>query len=568
MLFAALTLAAIGLGGPDVVPQSGERPGIEEVERSTEIPIPPDASARFLPGHIGLEVDTSLSVADAEAASDALPDPFRIDLIPIEGGTRIRIVHPARRVEARLHRTGGEARLSLGAESEAGRVRALGVAISRPVPRPARLGPELELWQEAEAVTAKGELQRARELWEKVKLVPTLADLAAVRVAELYVVSGHVNEAIARLRAVARRYPQSTGAALARLDLYHLDAVTGETEPSIDQIELAVQTGDRQAFESYLGLRAALIFEEIGRPTQALEHLAAMDKLPDAWTEAAANLRGRLLSQAVAAPTLRGDPLGTAVAFAALQAEVADHRHRPAILRAVVEANAHLGLFARSRVLLRELLRGEGRPADEAITVLQLADAYRGAGDLDRGDEVVSFAVSRHPTAPGLLGRVRGLALHALDTMGLPAARERLAELRDLTEDAGLRRDLLALEADLTLAYGEPPAQVQALTKLREAGWDDANAREPTFALALARAGRHSEAAPLLRKWVGRTTDAEARDRLAYRLAEVELAQDRDAEAEKILELIARSGTVYGRIARLRLTERSIAAVLDVGDAT
>ncbi len=566
-MFLPLALT-IALHGMDEVPRTSGRPVLEEVEREGVVRIEGGpVSARYVPGRVGIELDTTLEPKAAEALADAIPEPFVTTVIAIEGGSRIRSIHPTQRVTAELGRTKGASTVVAGAESEEARMRELGAAVARPLPLPAHLGADLELWQEAEAATADGELQRARELWEKLEQAPNLDDLAAARIAELFVMSGHVNEATARLRAVSRRHPQSTGASLARLDLMHLELLTGGQRPTLEQVELAAQSNDRQSFAAYARLRAALLLEALARPTEALQQLPSASDLPEAWAEPAAALRARLLEEAVAVPALRGDALTAAVGFTLFSADLADHERRPAVLRAVTEAMMSLGLYADAVPLLRELLRTDTRATDEAIFVLQLADAYTAAHDLARGVEVVRFALARHPRAPGLVDRVRALTLLTLQQQGLAAARERLAGLRAFTTDAALLRSMLALECDLVVAYGDANAQVQVMTKLRDAGWDDPDRREPRFALALAAAGRAADAAPLLRKWTGRTTDPEARDRLAYRLAQAELALGHEADAEKILALIARSGTVWGRIARLRQRERTLAKLLALEEA-
>src|SRR5690606_39265378 len=85
--------------------------------------------------------------------------------------------------------------------------------------------------------------------------------------------------------------------------------------------------------------------------------------------------------------------------------------------------------------------------------------------------------------------------------------------------------------------------------------------REPQLALALARSGRPGEAAPLLRKWAGRTTDPEARDKLAYHLALVELSLGHERDADKILRLLSSAGTQYGLIARAHVRGRELDAL-------
>src|SRR5262249_53313466 len=155
--------------------------------------------------------------------------------------------------------------------------------IMRPMPEPTELGAELEVWQEAERVTMAGDLPEARRRWERLVGVPRFADLATVRIAELYVASGHVNEALSRLRGVSRGYPRSTGAALARLDVLQLEAITGLGVAAPEQVDIAVDAVERHGFGAYARLRAAAVLRELDAPALALERMPTVDTLPEEW---------------------------------------------------------------------------------------------------------------------------------------------------------------------------------------------------------------------------------------------------------------------------------------------
>lgn len=566
MLLSVITSVVVALVPSRVVPVVTGRPDLAGVQREVRVDLPAAATglvARYLPGRVGIELDVNLAVDTAQTVADTFEDSWGATVIPLQPQrSRLRIVHYNASVVAQVGRRSGKPSLSIGAVSEDRRLRDLATLVAQPLPTPRQLGAYLELWRDAETATQNGDLRRARELWEKVALAPALDDLAALRTAELYIISGHINEAISRLQAVSRRFPRSTGATLARLDSLHLGAMLGDMEITADQVELASETVDRRRFETFILMRSAMVLRELSQPARALAHLPETDTLPPLWAPIGEQLRQDLLERTVASGVYRNDAVATAAAFVAWKTELAGHGHRQELLRAISEAQAGLGLYAPASTLLRELLRELPEADDEGLILLRLADSYRGLDDLVRGTEVLKYAIRTHPLATGISERIRGLALQSFDTHGLSGARALLTRLRATTRDKHLLRVMLATEADLVLGHGSQAAIAQVLSLLGEAGWDDEQAREPQLALALAGVGRAAQAAPLLRKWIGKTTDAAFRDRLAYRLAEAEFALDHPEDAERILALVAKSGTPFGQIARVRLRERTLKWVI------
>ena len=567
VLFAT-SLAAAAPPAPAVgdaaVPSASE--SLRDVEREVRVRLPSLAgqapTARLLPGRLGVAVDLPVDVASTVDAFEALPAPIRVTVRPIAGGSRATVFHPTRPLRAQLRKSGTSYDLVLGAESQSARLRRLAQIVSRPFPTPKDLGADLELWEEAEAAIGSGELRKARRLWEKLLGARRVEDLAAVRTAELFMISGHVAEAMARLRKVSRRYPRSTGASLARLDLLHLQAVIGEPAPAIEQVDLAAQTVERREFFDYAALRAGLLLAETARPVLAVTRYPEPDTLPEPWRQPARRHIDAAISSALVRPLLDDDAIATVLRYTALAPRMAEHPRRDDLLDLITDALDRTGMWTTSVPLLRERLRSLPGRAEEADAVVRLARAYRATEDRERGNEVIAFGVRRHPDAPGLAGVIGGIAALERAANGLPLARERLAALRDLTDDVALTRALFGIEADLVGAHGTAAELVQVLTLFGRAGYDDAARRDPEMAVALQRAGRHAEAASRLRKLVGRTTNPDERDRLAYHLAQAELALGHDRDALRILELLAKAGTTYGKIAKAQLTERSLEAIV------
>jgi len=560
------SVAAVATPRAGMLPIAATRPRLGNVERQLVIELPPtsvDATVRVLPAGLGLEIDVQAPLADVRAAIAAAiepaPDSWRIDAREVLGGTRARIVHRERSIAVAVGRADGRTVVAFGALGEDARLRAFADAVRLPMPEPLELGAELEVWQDAERSIATGELTEAKRRWERLLDVPQLADLAALRIAELYVASGHVNEALAQLRAVSRRFPRSSGAALARLDVLHLEALTGMDRAEPEQVDVAASIGDRPAFEPFAAARAAMVLAEIGEHELALRRLPDPAALPPAWRRAAATLADDLVASTIVGPALRGDPRRTAIHHLRWGSRLDTHADRNRIADIVAEAYTALGLYERAVPLLRARLRDMPDATEEADVVGRLAHGYRMLGDRVRAHEALDFQVAEHPRAPALVPEVRAEVIATASASGLVAARARIAELRARTTDTGVQAALSTLAADVAEAWGTPAQIVQALSAMARDGWDVPEARAHAFAIALARAGRAAEAAPLLRTWIDRIADPEARDRLSYHLALCEIALGHGPDADRILARIALDGTRWGLVARARLREQALA---------
>lgn len=558
----------------DPIAVGSVRPQLHGVLRQVELalPVPPRSVpvVRGLVGQIGVEIDVMLPPKALSEAIDGIEDPWRVETRAIVGGTRITIVHPQRTVAIAAGRHDGAVLVAFGASDEQGRLRAFADDIMRPLPEPSELGAELEVWQEAERATASGDLPEARRRWERLVGVPRFADLATFRIAELYVASGHVNEALSQLRGVSRGYPRSTGAALARLDVLQLEAITGIGEPALEQVDIAADAVERPGYAAYARLRAAAVLRELDAPALALQRMPKDDDLPAAWRMPASALREDLLGLALAAPALRGDPRTAAIHWYAWSDQLGEHGRREAIVDAVAAAHERLALFDVALPLLQTRLRGGLDAVDEADVVGRMTHAYRMLGDEPRAAEAIDFQLASHPSAPGLLDEIRASAITLAERDGFPTARARLDELRAVTKDAQVLAALQRTEIELALGWGTPAQIVQSLSVVSPA---PASANEPTLdpvvrrdrhelAVALVRAGRHADAVGPLRAEIDRTADPQERDRLAYHLALAELELGHEADAVRILERIANDGTRWGLVARARLHERRLAAAV------
>ncbi|HET6581833.1 MAG TPA: hypothetical protein VFG69_00275, partial [Nannocystaceae bacterium] len=144
------------------------RPMLGNVERqlSIELPLAPiDPVVRVLPAAVGLEIDVRAPVANVQAALanaiETAPEPWIVTARPVLGGTRARIVHRERNIAVAVGRAHGRVVVAFGALGEDARLRAFADAIRLPLPEPADLGADLEVWQDAERTVATGELAEA-----------------------------------------------------------------------------------------------------------------------------------------------------------------------------------------------------------------------------------------------------------------------------------------------------------------------------------------------------------------------------------------------------------------------
>ncbi|GEM_PF-4143415 len=543
---------------------------LDGVEREVRLEFPiargsTRSHVRQLPGERTLQIDLTGDPAKIEQAARQIPDEFVLRLTPLEHGLRVRISHSSRPLsvqEPRRHPQGLH-RLSFGALSEETRLRNLAERVRYPIPPPKNLGARLELWQEAEQATYEGRLEQAKRLWTKIAEERDLRDLAQCRMAELYVMSGHINEAKSRLREVARNNPRSSGAALARLTALNIDTIIGEGDPTYDQVMIAAAAGNRARYGAFAWLRATHVLSDLGAPDLALHHFPRIEQLPPRWQEAAKIERDRIVSASIGWPGSTSRPLDTAVRYAAWESLTSDHVERDSLRDLVADAYIQLGLYELAIPLLRDQLTRIPAAQEEARIVALLAIAYHGEEKSDHEREVLHFLVAKHPDVPGLHRSLKEFALSNLLDSGIDHARHQLAELRASANNKTTLRTLFSIEIELAQGWGTTAQQVQALEQMQKIGFDDPNIRSPALAIALAESGRYADAAPRLRAWISRTTDPERRDKMGYLLAQAEFSLKNDADGQRILDELATHGTQWGLVARARIRERALRQVIE-----
>lgn len=528
------------------------------------------AMAKPLPAGLGVEIDIASDVSVLTGPLDDLGPPWIVTSVPREGGTRIRISHPVQGVAFASVREGNALRVSLGVANEETRLRELAQMVRRPLPTPPDLGPELEVWQEAERVLAEADLAEAKRLWERLGEVPRLADIAALRSAELYIVSGHVGEALSQLRGVARNHPRTAGAALARLDILHLETLTGVAEPSIEQVDVAATVADPRGLDGVVAVRSAMLLHAMGLGSVALNRLPDPDAVEGPWQKVTVDLRRDLLALALLGPALRGDPRGAVIQWNRWKETLDDTAGREQLVDIISAAHETLGLFDEALPLLQERLRTVAHPADEAELVGRMIHAYRMLGDLERAGFAIEFQSMTHPTAPGLVPEIAANVIGRAGRDGLGPARVWLGTVRKRAGTPEQARALEAIDAELVLAWGTPAQIVQRLSPSSDGEPNPlmlhhsedpitATRHARALAVALTRTGRHAAAVVALRELAGRTADPAERDRLSYYLAVAEAALGNVDDARKIHGHVASHGTFYSRLSTLRLQEERLA---------
>ncbi|TPV95473.1 MAG: hypothetical protein B7733_09480 [Myxococcales bacterium FL481] len=526
-----------------------------------DIPLPPKSptpTAVPLPGGHALEIDLPVARDVVERALARVPTSFATRLQSVSTGTRLRIVHSGRRLRFVEGRRRNTYSLATGSESEDTRLREMATEVRHPLPQPRNLGAHLELWQEAERATARADLKQAMRLWEKLADEHSLRDLAGLRIAELYVISGHIEQATELLRQVSREYPRSSGAALARLDALRLEVITQQGSPTAEQVVIAAMSGNRQRFEPFAWLRATRVLIELDAADVALHNFPLLEQLPAHVRDDAKAARDALVSTAIGIPAAADRPFDTVVQYRAWSDYLRDHPEVDTIRRLVAEAHLAIGLFEHAIPLFRLALGKSGSETGEAATISALADAYLGAEDLPHALEVVRFQIANYPRAPDLPARVLALALLSREQQNVASARELLTNLRDQAKNRALKRAVVGIEVDFALAWGTAKEQVALLDTMRGIGFDDDRKRGSQLAMALARDGRFPRAVPLLRAQIGRATDPELRDEMTYLLARAEAELGHKDDARKLLESIATHSTHWGLVARSRLRERTL----------
>jgi tetratricopeptide (TPR) repeat protein len=599
---AVKTLAlAVALGVPVVAaktPRRGARverrappvePHVVGVQREHILDLPTNtthpAVVRRLPGALGFEIELAVPPAQVATALDAIAPPWHVDVRPLEHGVRIRIAHPQPGVTFASAERDGELRIAFGAADEQTRLRAFAATIQMALPEPDDLGAELEAWQDAEDAVRKGDMPEAKRRWERLAAVPRLADVAGLRIAELFVVTGHINEAIAQLRGVSSRHPRSAGAALARIDILHLEALTGLGTPTTAQLDIATAVLERPTIAAFAKVRAAMVLRDLGDAQAALARMPDPATLSPTWREPAEALRQDLVALTLVGPMLGGDLRSTAIHWALWS----DRRGRLAdeqtLTDMVAEAHEKLGLFDVALPLLQERLRTAPVGAVEADLVGRVAHAYRMTSDVARASFAVEFQIETHPAAPGVVDELAALAVTRCERDGLVPTRTWLAAVRERAGTAALSRAIDAIDGELVLGWGTSAQIVHRFSN--EIGGDmlptgthsmptDATTTDAAtksrhahaLAVALVRVGRHAEAADKLRALAGRSADPAERDRLAYYLAVAEQALGHEDDAMTIFGHISTHGTTFGQLAIARLQERRLATAVAALGAT
>jgi tetratricopeptide (TPR) repeat protein len=554
-----------------VVTAAAHVTGVER-ELVVVLPVAPGlpATAQPLPAGLGIEIEIATEAAALAGPLDDLGPPWIVTSQAREGGTRIRITHPSPSVVFTTQRKPEGLLVSLGVANEETRLRELGAMIRRPLPTPSDLGPELEVWHEAERALAEADLPEAKRLWERLAEVPRIADVAALRIAELYIVSGHVGEALSQLRGVARNHPRTAGAALARLDILHLETLTGVATSSLEQIDVAATVANAGELAGLVALRTAMVLHAMDLDSAALVRLPDPDAVAGPWREVALDLRRDLLALALLGPALRGDPRGTVIQWNRWKDSLDEAAGREQLVDLVSASHEALGLFDEALVLLQERLRTISRPADEAELIGRMIHAYRMLGDIERAAYAIEFQSMTHPSAPGLVPEIAAHAISRAARDGLGPARVWLGSVRSRAGSPVEARALEAIDAELVLAWGTPAQIVQRLspnadgepTPLMQPHSNDpitATRHARALAVALVRTGRHAAAAPALRELAGRTADPAERDRLSYYLALAEAGLGNADDARTIHRHVASHGTFYSRLSTLRLQEERLA---------
>lgn len=594
MHLAVKTLAvALALAAPVVAAKTSRRgapavrrappiePHVIGVQREHILDLPTGgapAVIRPLPGAIGFEIELAAPPAQVALALDAIDAPWHVDVRPLEHGVRIRVAHPQPGVSFTSAQQGPMFRVAFGAADEQTRLRAFAAVVQMPLPEPEDLGAELEAWQDAEDSVRRGEMAEAKRRWERLAAVPRLADLAALRIAELYVATGHINEALAQLRGVSSRHPRSAGAALARIDVLHLEALTGFGTPTTAQIDVATAVVERPGFAAFAKMRAAMLLRDLGDAQAALARLPEATALATAWREPTEALRQNLVALTLVGPMLQGDLRGTAIHWTLW----ADRRgllvDEQTITDMVAEAHEALGLFDVALPLLQARLRTTPTGAAEADLVGRVAHAYRMTGDVERASFSVEFQIEGHPDAPALATELAALAVSRCERDGLAPTRVWLAGVRKRAGTASLSRAIHELDGELVLGWGTPAQIVHSFgsdattASIQPMSTDpthsaDAEATTRTrqahaLAVALVRVGRYAEATDMLRSLAGRTADPGERDRLAYYLGVAEQALGNTEDARTIFNHIKAHGTTFGQLAIARLQEQRLAAAV------
>lgn len=517
-----------------------------------------------------LRVDVQANTERIKSMLPSLPEMFHVKVRNLADGTRIEILSKDGRIlsENSLQSMNGQLYLvvGLGIESEESELRNLAELLSRPIPVPQNLGAHLELWHDAERLTANFDLHVARRMWEKLKEVHEVRDLASFRLAEIFIMSGHINEALARLREVSRSYPRSTGAALARITALNLESIIEPTPPSAEQIVIAASSGNRPQYTEFAWLRAARALMRVGAGELALHYFPREEQFNGKWRERAQQDKERLLGYFMGEILSQNDAVELVTHFLTWRKSIEEHPDLDSIESFVADAMLEVGMSEQAIEILRfrlnRISNKNMRSNNEALVVEKIVEAYGNVGQMEHAQASLLFLLKKYPQVSSLEDLVRVFLIRKNQTFGLRAMQESAMLMFDAASDVRAKRKVLGVDLDLLEAWGENEQLVQVGQKLIGYGFDDPNRRYPVHAIALHHVGQFSESEKLLREWIPRESDANLRDKMKYYLAKNLQALGQNDACEKILLEVAKESTVWGIVARSVLKEKRVETLI------
>lgn len=523
---------------------------------------------RPLPGEVGVEVDLPLSQAELSTLLRALPVEYKADLTPLVDGTRLTITTRQERLRSELvppkrkrAKTPWVLRVALVTQEQ--RLREFADRIRLPIPFPENLDAQLELWKEAEQATFQRKVKKAKRLWQKVGEQKKIAHLAELRIAELFLITGHINEAIARLRDVSASYPRTMGAALARLTSLQLETLTGQGNPTAEQILMAAQSGHFRRFRNFANLRASFALVALNQEELALDRFPEPDFLPEIWRPNAKSLAYDALSRAIYRPLLAGLRADAIAQYQAWKSWVQRHPDRSIIERDIAQAYLSLGMSDKAIPLIRSQLEAFPDPRREARLVQLLVRGYHQKGSHEHELESLLFLLDRHPNTPGIDEDLRAFLLGRYQSQGWDFTLATANSLLSKKSPTHWKVTLLEALCEMAMAEDRPQIVVSRMEQRMAFPPEPSLRHQADYALAMARLTPSKQAASLLRNVIGKVTASELHDRLAFALAQTEGALGDHDRQNKILDELVDKGTVWGLLARAHRRSDALQTVVD-----
>lgn len=522
---------------------------------------------RKLPGEIGVEFDIPASSTEVQRLLHALPVEYEASMRPLVGGTRLRITPRAGRLRSKLARKGRKSerswKLQVALVTEEQRLRELAELVRLPIPMPRELGAQLELWKEAEQATFNRQMHKARRLWEKLSEQKKISHLCHLRIAELFLMTGHVNEAIARLRDVSASFPRSTGAALARLTALHLEILTEQGSPSAEQIILASQTGHYRRFRNFANLRAAFALVAMQKEELALSRFPEPELLPKIWRQSAMDLAATAVARSIYRPLRRRQAADAVAQYEAWKHWVVRHPQRAIVERDIAQAYLDMGMSDPAIALVRRQLESFPDPRSEALLVQQLVRAYHNLQSAHEHElESVLYLLKHHPTTPGVQSDLRALLMGRYQAQGWEFANASAKLILDKNSPVEWKITLLEALSELAMAEDRPQVVITRLEQRFAFPPEPSLRHRADYALSMAQLSPSKSAVSLLRNLITKVTASDLHDRLAFALAQTEGALGNHESKNKILDELVDNGTVWGLLARAERRSQALGTIV------